>query len=240
MKKQKVQFIILAVVLVVLVGGYFLLRNRPEQDTSGDNIYTALTITTDDVRQITAVAAESDAGDDTDSSTDTDAGTDAAEAEGSDADSTETDTAAAADTAGNFSLTYDGTAWTFGDSDAAVDSDKADSILEALAVISGSEQMEDVDSLADYGLDSPSETITITMENGDAHTLSFGSYNELGDCYYFRVDAENTVYACSSDFYNTFQVSEDDLTQQADESTTGETAQTAATQEPAAEASTAD
>jgi hypothetical protein len=63
---------------------------------------------------------------------------------------------------------------------------------------------ETPENLADYGLETPSSTITLTNDAGESKTYLLGDANTHTGAYYLREDGSNTVYTMSSEFYSAF------------------------------------
>ncbi|MGN0363994.1 MAG: DUF4340 domain-containing protein [Bilifractor sp.] len=66
MKKQKIQLIILLIVLAAAIGIYFAVKawnkKEEEKESADDSTYTALTLTDDEIKDITNITAANDAG----------------------------------------------------------------------------------------------------------------------------------------------------------------------------------
>lgn len=66
MKKQKTQLIILLIVLAAAIGVYFAVKawnkKEEEKESADDSTYTALTLTDDEIKDITNITATNDAG----------------------------------------------------------------------------------------------------------------------------------------------------------------------------------
>lgn len=56
----------------------------------------------------------------------------------------------------------------------------------------------ETESLASYGLDSPSITVFIQWDDGSQRTLSLGDYNALAQGYYLMIDDDPSIYVVDS------------------------------------------
>lgn len=104
-----------------------------------------------------------------------------------------------------FSYIYEGETITFvkeadtwyydGDRNFPVDQSALASKLTSVCSMSASRSFEaQDDALAEYGLDEPSNKITLTDRNGKETILEVGDKNNLNNEYYCRVNGENTIY----------------------------------------------
>lgn len=104
-----------------------------------------------------------------------------------------------------FSYIYEGETITFvkeadtwyydGDRNFPVDQSALASKLTSVCSMSVSRSFEaQDDALAEYGLDEPSNKITLTDRNGKETILEVGDKNNLNNEYYCRVNGENTIY----------------------------------------------
>lgn len=120
------------------------------------------------------------------------------------------------------SFTKDGDNWLYdGDTSLDLDEDSVTSMLSAVSNLTTEEALEEYDSLSDYGLDAPSNTITVTTEDGTI-TLLAGNQNEITNSYYMMTGDNDTVYLISTDLNSTFGSSVDDLLAEEEETETEE------------------
>ena len=90
------------------------------------------------------------------------------------------------------------------DTDFPVNQSTLDSVASSVTSVESDRVLEDVDDLAEYGLDSPANTIKIVTksedEDGDdtTTTLYVGDENSSTSQYYVRKDDEKTVYLVDS------------------------------------------
>lgn len=92
------------------------------------------------------------------------------------------------------------------DSDAnfPVDEDKLQTVLDAVADLEAVRELPDAEDEAEYGLDSPSNTITVKDNDGKEITLNIGAAATTGDLYLNSSVKEGTVYTVSSSFESQF------------------------------------
>lgn len=120
---------------------------------------------------------------------------------------------------GTLELAYDSGSWSFvqeieGEDSAEyeVNDTTADAILGYLDELTSSREITvEEEDLSQYGFDDPSMTITITLDEGEQHIITFGDCNEMLDEYYFYVDDSNLVYTLESYTYNILNKSDADL-----------------------------
>jgi len=91
----------------------------------------------------------------------------------------------------------------------AVD-DMLSDLTEVDAVRTVAESEGDADP-AEYGLDEPAVTITVTDTDGNTKQISIGDKNATTGNYYAMAEGVDGIYTISSDLYNTFDVSLMDL-----------------------------
>ncbi len=120
------------------------------------------------------------------------------------------------------SFTKDGDNWLYdGDTSLDLDEDSITSMLSAVSNLTTEEALEEYDSLSDYGLDTPSNTITVTTADGTI-TLLAGNQNEITNSYYMMTGDSDTVYLISTDLNSTFGSVVDDLIAEEEETETEE------------------
>lgn len=106
----------------------------------------------------------------------------------------------------------DGTWYYKGDKTISMDQDQISSMLETAVGLEAETEVTDYESLSDYGLDTPSNTITLTGENKTV-TLLLGNKNEMLSQYYVKKEEEDTVYLISVSLESVFGKSVSDLTE---------------------------
>lgn len=105
-----------------------------------------------------------------------------------------------------------------------IDSSKITSMLSGILSVEATDKITDYDSLSDYGLDNPSNTITVTTADGTT-TLKAGSENTMLSEYYLMKDEDQTVYLSSTSVGASFAKSVEDLTKEPDTETETEPAE---------------
>lgn len=105
----------------------------------------------------------------------------------------------------------DGTWHYKGDHSIALDQDQISSMLDSVAELNAETKVSDYETLADYGLDKPQNTIVLTAQAGTA-TLLLGNRNEMLSQYYVKTEAEPDVYLISVSLDTVFGKSVSDLT----------------------------
>ncbi len=212
MKKQRIQLIILSVVLLVCCAGFFAARfyaekTEQEEQAKEEGIYTALSFEKSSLRQLSIAGEKGELAlsyDGSDWSFVNDIDAEEAALNGADADTE--DTAAEADSETDDS----GTSY-------EVNSSVANEILERLAKLTSSNEVNHVTDMDSYGLDAPVLTVMITLQDDTQHTVEVGSRNEMISAYYIRVDGGDTVYTLSDSDYSLLNKTDTDAAQEAAE-----------------------
>lgn len=75
---------------------------------------------------------------------------------------------------------------------------------------------ENAEDVAEYGLDSPSLTVTVTKTDGSKVTVLVGDESPLGDGNYICLEGSSTVYLVDTSFATVFESTENELTEVAD------------------------
>lgn len=91
------------------------------------------------------------------------------------------------------------------DNNFPVDQSKIESILDGLTSVTSSRSITDAEDLDEYGLKTPSQTITIDEDDETTRTIQLGDYNETADAYYAMIDQSDTVYLLESSFESLFE-----------------------------------
>lgn len=106
----------------------------------------------------------------------------------------------------------DGTWYYKGDKSIAMDQDQITSMLETAAGLGAETEVSDYETLSEYGLDTPANTITLT-DGTETVTLLLGNKNEMLSQYYVKKKEEDTVYLVSVSLETIFGKSVSDLTE---------------------------
>lgn len=124
-----------------------------------------------------------------------------------------------------YSYTKSGDDWTCeNDTSLKLDADSITSLLDNLKKVTAAEAIADYDSLADYGLDQPQNTITVTCGD-ETTTIDIGDYNEMLQEYYIKVSGDDKIYLVDSTLKDAFSKTPDTMVQQ-EESTETEAVDT--------------
>lgn len=96
------------------------------------------------------------------------------------------------------------------DESLAIDDSAVELFLSDACSITASMKIEDVEDMAQYGLDAPSVNLTLQWDN-NMYTVKLGDYNSIIGGYYLNVNDENTVYVVSSSVYYALDKSLEDF-----------------------------
>lgn len=110
-----------------------------------------------------------------------------------------------------YSYTKSGDTWTCeNDTTLKLDSDSIATLLGNLKKITAAEAIDSYDSLSDYGLDQPQNTITVTC-GGETTTIDIGDYNEMLKEYYIKLSGDDKVYLMDSTLKDAFSKTPDTM-----------------------------
>lgn len=113
-----------------------------------------------------------------------------------------------------YSYTKNKDTWTCeNDTSLKMDADSIATLLGNLKKITAAEAIDDYDSIADYGLDQPQNTITVTCGN-ETTTIDIGDYNEMLQEYYIKVSGDDKIYLADSTLKDAFSKKPDTMVQQ--------------------------
>ncbi len=111
----------------------------------------------------------------------------------------------------------DGTWYYEVDKSISLDQDAVETLAATAAQLTAEQEIKDYEDLSEYGLDTPSNTITLTTDDGTT-TLFVGNENDMLSQYYVKTDQSDSIYLAASAIYSAYQKGIEDLT--ATESTT--------------------
>ena len=100
-----------------------------------------------------------------------------------------------------------------------LDADQITTLLNHLKKVTAAEAITDYDSLSDYGLDQPQNTITVTCGD-ETTTIDIGDYNEMLSEYYVKVSGDEKVYLMDSTLKDAFSKTADTMVVQEDSTET--------------------
>lgn len=218
MKKQRIQMVILSVVLLICCAGFFAARfyasaEEEKEKEKEEGIYTALSFEKNDLCQLTIVGEDGELALAYDGSAWSFVNDiDAEEAALQDTKKSESETSDDASTEGEETDSDEEASVTY-----EVNSSTANEILETLARLTSTNEVNHVTDMQPYGLDAPVLTVTITLQDDVEHTLEVGSRNEMISAYYIRVDGGDTVYTMSDSDYSLLNKTDTDVAQEAAE-----------------------
>lgn len=113
-----------------------------------------------------------------------------------------------------YSYTKNKDTWTCeNDTSLKMDADSIATLLGNLKKITAAEAIDDYDSIADYGLDQPQNTITVTCGN-ETTTIDIGDYNEILQEYYIKISGDDKIYLADSTLKDAFSKKPDTMVQQ--------------------------
>ncbi|MBO5999627.1 MAG: DUF4340 domain-containing protein [Lachnospiraceae bacterium] len=182
MKKQKIQLIILAVLLVAAALSFYIIKSRNDAARAAQPIigkYTAFSMSSGDFKTI---SIDNHMNDDP--------------------------------SVPEVLMERDGKNWKFVNSDAEVDTMRANQLLSLIINIPSDYELTDVDKDA-YGLDDPIRVV-ITEKNGTEHVLLFGDKNDYVGEYYMRNEDTGKVYLVGEKLFSQVCVTEKSMTKQAE------------------------
>ena len=105
----------------------------------------------------------------------------------------------------------DGTWYYEADKSISLDQDTMETLAATAAQLTAEQEIKDYEDLSEYGLDTPSNTITLTTGDGTT-TLLIGNKNDMLSQYYVKTDQSDSIYLAGSAVYTTYQKGIADLT----------------------------
>lgn len=105
----------------------------------------------------------------------------------------------------------DGTWYYEADKSISLDQDTMETLVATVAQLTAEQEIKDYEDLSEYGLDTPSNTITLTTGDGTT-TLLIGNKNDMLSQYYVKTDQSDSIYLAGSAVYTTYQKGIADLT----------------------------
>ena len=94
--------------------------------------------------------------------------------------------------------------------DTPLDQDQVENLIGKFAAADAESSFTDYESLADYGLETPAYTVTLTTDS-ETVVLFLGDKNEALTQYYLQKEGDDTVYLVSSTLYSALEFEESDL-----------------------------
>ena len=101
----------------------------------------------------------------------------------------------------------DGDSWIKSDeTDFPLDQDKIEALIGSLNSIKAERTLENVDNAAEYELDQPENTITVTTQDGETTVIQLGMENSSTSQEYIDLnDDSSTVYVVSNSVFSSFE-----------------------------------
>ncbi|WP_294783257.1 DUF4340 domain-containing protein [uncultured Eubacterium sp.] len=119
----------------------------------------------------------------------------------------------ASDDVTGISYEYDGTVLKFTkegddwrcsiDETAEIDADKMKTMLSSLGSMTADSTVESPEDVSEYGIDQPTQQVTLNFSDGSEKTVTFGSTNEIVGGTYVQVSDDENVYLVASSYVNT-------------------------------------
>lgn len=102
------------------------------------------------------------------------------------------------------SFTKDGDDWKCStDENAEIDADKMKTMLSSLGSMTADSTVEKPENVSEYGIDQPTQQVTLDFSDGSEKTVTFGSTNEIVGGTYVQVSGDENVYLVASSYMNT-------------------------------------
>lgn len=102
------------------------------------------------------------------------------------------------------SFTKDGDDWKCSTDEAAeIDADKMKTMLSSLGSMTADSTVESPEDVSEYGIDQPTQQVTLNFSDGSEKTVTFGSTNAIVGGTYVQVSGDENVYLVDSSYVNT-------------------------------------
>ena len=106
-----------------------------------------------------------------------------------------------------YDLVLENGAWYLAsDKSLEVDQDSVASLISKVANVTSNKEIAGVTDFAQYGLDHPSLSIEITLNDGTKTTIYVGDYNSVSSLYYARIGDSANVYMITATLSTSFGV----------------------------------
>lgn len=110
------------------------------------------------------------------------------------------------------SFTKNGEDWVYdGDTTIDIDEDTVKTMLSSATALTAEEKVTDYEKLSDFGLEHPSNTITLKTDDSEI-TLYVGDKNAITSQYYIKTADSETVYLISTTLPSEFNKTIEELT----------------------------
>ena len=84
-----------------------------------------------------------------------------------------------------------------------IDADKMKTMLSSLGSMTADSTVENPEDVSEYGIDEPTQQVTLNFSDGSEKTLTFGTENEIVGGTYVQVSGDDNVYLVGSSYVNT-------------------------------------
>ena len=84
-----------------------------------------------------------------------------------------------------------------------IDADKMKTMLSSLGSMTADSTVENPEDVSEYGIDQPTQQVTLNFSDGSEKTLTFGTENEIVGGTYVQVSGDDNVYLVGSSYVNT-------------------------------------
>ncbi|WP_296117457.1 DUF4340 domain-containing protein [uncultured Eubacterium sp.] len=102
------------------------------------------------------------------------------------------------------SFVKDGDDWKCStDENAEIDADKMKTMLSSLGSMTADSTVESPENVSEYGIDQPTQQVTLNFSDGSEKKVTFGSTNEIVGGTYVQVSGDANVYLVGSSYVNT-------------------------------------
>lgn len=89
------------------------------------------------------------------------------------------------------------------DPTAQIDADKMKTMISSLGSMTADSTVESPEDVSEYGIDQPTQQVTLNFSDGSEKTLTFGMENEIVGGIYVQVSGDDNVYLVGSSYVNT-------------------------------------
>lgn len=93
----------------------------------------------------------------------------------------------------------------------SIDQTVLEDMIEKAVTVESSNKVENVQDMAQYGLEQPELTVSYTLESGENKSLKIGDYNQTIYLYYLCLDGETNVYTIDSAWRTSFMKDLEDI-----------------------------
>lgn len=84
-----------------------------------------------------------------------------------------------------------------------IDADKMKTMLSSLGSMTADSTVESPEDVSEYGIDQPTQQVTLNFSDGSEKTVTFGNTNEIVGGIYVQVSGDDNVYLVGSSYVNT-------------------------------------